>query len=74
MSTRPAPSLLPIERPRCPRCQSRMALISLEQRPDHSEKRSFECSKCSRVDTKILPDPLSADVVIRLANSLRPPS
>ena len=74
MSTRPDPSLLPIERPRCPRCQFRMALISLEQRSDHSEKRTFECPKCSHVDTKVLPDPLRADVVVRLANSLRPPS
>jgi DNA-directed RNA polymerase subunit RPC12/RpoP len=72
--SRPDPSLIPIERPRCARCQSRMRLGKVEQGPDHSEKRMFECPKCSFIDIKILPDPLSAESVLRLTSSLRPPS
>jgi hypothetical protein len=72
--SRPVPSLLPIECPKCPRCSFRMALAKAEQRPDHSEKRMFECEKCSFIDTKIVPDPLKSDAVARLTSGLRPPS
>jgi hypothetical protein len=72
--SRPVPSLLPIERPKCPRCSSRMALAKAEHRPDHSEKRMFECDKCAFIDTRIVPDPLKSAAVARLTSGLRPPS
>jgi hypothetical protein len=43
--TRPEPSLLPIERPRCPKCQGRMMLARIEPSPDGSDLRTFECPK-----------------------------
>jgi hypothetical protein len=71
------PTYLPItalERPRCPRCQIRMMLAGREPRENGSEKRTFECNKCDFIETKIVADPLKSDAVVRLAESLRPPS
>jgi len=46
--TRPEPSLLPIERPRCPKCQGgRMMLARIEPGPAGSDMRTFECPKCN---------------------------
>jgi ribosomal protein S27AE len=47
--TRPDPSLIPIERPRCPECQGRTMLAHIEPGPDGSDLRTFECSKCEHV-------------------------
>jgi hypothetical protein len=46
---RPEPSLIPIARPRCPKCQSRMTLTRIE--PDHNnpDLRTFECPECEFV-------------------------
>jgi hypothetical protein len=66
--------LLPIERPRCARCRSRMNLTSLAARPDHSEKRTFECPNCEFIETRIVPDPLTSREVNRLADYIRPPA
>jgi hypothetical protein len=49
--TRPDPSLLPIERPRCPKCQGRMMLARIEPGPAHNDLRTFECPKCEHVLT-----------------------
>jgi hypothetical protein len=65
---------LPIERPRCLRCQSRMNLISLAARPDRSEKRTFECPKCDFIETKVVPDPLGSREINRLTDHIRPPA
>jgi hypothetical protein len=47
---RPEPSLLPIERPRCPKCtQTRMSLARIAPGPKGFDIRSFECSKCAYV-------------------------
>jgi hypothetical protein len=67
------PNLIPIERPRCTRCQTRMMLARIEPLGDGSEKRTFECPKCYFIETKIADDPLKSDAVARLAG-LRPPS
>jgi len=40
------PELLPIQRPRCPKCQARMMSVGTEDAPDGFEKRTFECLKC----------------------------
>ena len=68
------PSLIPIERPRCTRCQTPMMLARREPHLNGSEKRTFECPKCNFIETKIADDPLKSDAVVRLADSLRPPS
>jgi hypothetical protein len=53
------PSLLPIERPRCLKCQGRMMLARIEPGPAHSDLRTFECPKCSHVLTTTAEDPMS---------------
>ena len=52
--------LSPIERPRCGRCRTRMDLTGIAPRPDGTEKRTFECSKCNYMETKIVSDPLKS--------------
>jgi hypothetical protein len=58
---RPEPSLLPIERPRCPNCNGRMTLAWIEHGPDHSDLRTFECPKCEQVLKKLVEDPMTSD-------------
>jgi hypothetical protein len=64
--------LTPIERPRCGRCHTRMDLSSIVPRPDHCEKRTFECPKCDFIETRVVSDPLKSDEVNRLADNVRP--
>lgn len=58
--TRPDPSLLPIERPRCSRCQGRMMLARIESGPNGSDLRTFECSKCEHVQKILAEDPVKS--------------
>ena len=74
MTNYPVLPITTIERPRCPRCQTRMMLARREAYGNGSEKRTFECNKCDSIETKIADDPLKSDAVVRLADSLRPPS
>ena len=76
MSThrRPDPSLLPIERPRCPRCQSRMALSRIEPGSGGADLRTFECPKCEHIQRVVAADPLKSDNATGSRNSeLKPP-
>lgn len=52
----PEPSLLPIERPRCPKCQGRMMLARIEAHPNGSDVRTFECPKCEQVQKMLVED------------------
>jgi hypothetical protein len=61
--TRPDPSLLPIERPRCPRCQGRMTLARIEAGPNGSDLRTFECAKCEHVHKILAEDPMKSSKV-----------
>jgi hypothetical protein len=54
------PSLLPIERPRCPKCQGRMMLARIEPGPAHSDMRTFECPKCKHVRRLLAEDPMKS--------------
>jgi len=54
------PSLLPIERPRCPKCTGRMMLARIEPGPAHSDLRTFECPKCEHVEKKMVEDPMNS--------------
>ena len=59
--TRPEPCLLPIRRPGCPNCESRMMLAAIMPGPVGFELRKFECRKCNHSHTHaVANDPLSA--------------
>jgi hypothetical protein len=62
----------PIERPGCIRCRTRMNLTSIAPRPDHSEKRIFECPKCHFIETRVVASSLGSEEVDRLANNFWP--
>jgi hypothetical protein len=52
-----SPSLLPIDRPRCPKCQGRMMLSRIEPGPAPSDFLTFECPKCAHVQKMIVGGP-----------------
>jgi hypothetical protein len=68
------PSLLPIERPRCPKCQGRMMLARIEPGPAHSDLRTFECPKCERVLRKMVEDPFKSADTGWMAGELKSPT
>jgi hypothetical protein len=52
-------SLSSIECPRCPSCPARMTLASVLPGPAGYDLRTFECVKCDRIATKLVPtDPM----------------
>jgi uncharacterized Zn finger protein len=69
------PELLPIQRPRCPKCQLRMETTAVNIAVAGSEDRTFECMKCGHVETRrMVADPLtSPDAVAWTKGSLTPP-
>jgi hypothetical protein len=73
---RPDPELLPIQRPRCPKCQMRMISTAVTDAAEGFEDRTFECIKCGHVETRrMVADPLASPVVVAWTNtSLKPPS
>jgi hypothetical protein len=73
MSLSYSPSLLPIERPRCPKCQGRMMLARIETAVGGSEARTFECPKCEHTEKVVVGDPLASANVGWMAGELRPP-
>jgi hypothetical protein len=52
----PEPSLIPIERPRCPKCQGRTMLTRIEPDANGSDLRTFECSQCEHVHKVLAED------------------
>ena len=68
------PSLLPIERPRCPNCQGRMKLAQIERGPSGADLRTFECPKCKHVQRMLVEDPFrSGNTGWTASGGLRPP-
>jgi hypothetical protein len=67
------PSLLPIERPRCPKCQGRMMLAQIERGPGGTDLRTFECRKCEHVQKMLAGDPLKSANTGWTAGGLRSP-
>jgi hypothetical protein len=63
----------PIERPRCPRCRTRMLLARRIQISSTSEKRTFDCPKCTFIQTQISDDPLKSDALRWLSGELGRP-
>jgi len=72
--TCPKPSLLPIERPRCPRCANRMSLSRTLPGATGYDLRNFECAKCDRFITVTeATDPMKSDKAGWIAGELKPP-
>jgi hypothetical protein len=64
--------LTAIERPRCPRCQTRMMLERVSSGPIGFEQRLFECPKCVHVEISVIAsDPFKSKPAGWLANILR---
>ncbi len=61
----PNPELMPIQRPRCPKCEMRMVTIWSRPEPDGLETRAFECLKCGHTETRSGADPMKAGDVSR---------
>jgi Zn ribbon nucleic-acid-binding protein len=71
---RPDPTLIPIERPRCPSCQNRMMLAFIMPGPAGYDVRNFECVKCNHVETRMIcSDPMKAGPVGWTNSDLNPP-
>jgi hypothetical protein len=67
----PEPELLPIGRPRCPRCTMRMITATVSAGPEGFERRTFECLKCGHTESKMLAcDPLKSNAVGWLSGEL----
>jgi hypothetical protein len=68
-------SLAPIERPRCPKCHSRMDLARIMPGPNGYDLRNFECDKCDCVTTvTVATDPMKSAAMGWLAGGLKPPA
>jgi hypothetical protein len=50
-----------------------MMLAGIAPLPDGSEERTFECPKCSVIETRKVLDPLKSEAVERLTSNVRPP-
>jgi transposase-like protein len=57
---RPDPSLIPVPRPVCPRCQGRMMLTCIEPGYNGPDLQIFECSKCGHVYEALGEDPMKS--------------
>ena len=67
------PSLLPIERPRCPKCHGRMMLARIKPGPNGSDLRTFECPKCEHVHKMPAEDPMKSGNAGWTNSGLKPP-
>ena len=73
--TRPEPSLLPIRRPGCPKCESRMILASITPGPEGFDLRTFECRGCDHSYTAaIARDPMNVVSAGWVASELKAPT
>ena len=60
--TRPESSLIPIERPRCPKCSDRMMLARNSPASKGYDSRTFECAKCDHTLTRdVARDPMKSE-------------
>jgi hypothetical protein len=69
-----SPSLTAIERPRCPKCQTRMSLARIAPGPKGFDVRTFECGKCEHVDVvSAETDPMKSAKAGWQHSELKPP-
>jgi hypothetical protein len=70
----PGISISAMERPRCPRCHSRLMLVGISRGDAGDELRHFECGKCDHARTSVAePDPMKSRAVGWLSSDLKPP-
>jgi hypothetical protein len=74
LHTRPEPCLLPIRRPGCPKCESRMMLAAIVPGPEGFELRTFECRKCNHSFTNAVAEGPNAVSAGWIAGELKPPT
>jgi hypothetical protein len=73
-SHRSSPSLWAIERPRCPKCQTRMSFARIMPGPIGHDLRTFECAKCEHVHQELVAtDPMKSSLSGWLDGDLRAP-
>jgi hypothetical protein len=71
---KPDAELLPILRPRCPNCQTRMVTAAVSDGPEEFEHRTFKCLKCAHTDRLVLTsDPLKSNATGWINSELQPP-
>ena len=66
-------ALSPVEHPRCPCCETRMALVRIQPGPAGLDYRTFECVKCDHTETVIADDPMKSGKAGWLQSELKPP-
>jgi hypothetical protein len=66
-------ALSPVEHPRCPCCETRMALAGIQPGPAGLDYRTFECVKCDHTETVIAYDPIKSEKAGWLQSELKPP-
>jgi len=66
-------ALSPVEHPRCPCCENRMALAGIQPGPAGLDYRTFECVKCDHTETVIADDPMKSAKAGWLQSELKPP-
>jgi hypothetical protein len=72
--TKPDPELLPIQRPRCLQCTTRMKATDVAPDPDGFERWTFKCLKCGHTETNIIAsDPLKSEAMGWLSGELGRP-
>ena len=64
-----------LECPRCPHCQLRMPLSEISPLSPSYDLRTFECTRCDRISTRLVAkDPMNtAETRGYLASNLKPP-
>jgi tRNA(Ile2) C34 agmatinyltransferase TiaS len=68
------PSLTAIERPHCPKCQTRMILAEISLGPKGFDQRGFECEKCGSVYRHtVVTDPMKSRLSGWLEGELKAP-
>jgi hypothetical protein len=73
--TKPDPELLPIQRPRCPQCTTRMIVADVSPGPYGFEHRKLECKRCGHIEVEVVAcDPLRSDAIGWLSGELGRPN